>query len=58
MNNPLLFSRHDAVAIISIKDAPRNRMTLEFIDELEKLVLEIVADKSLALACERNRGAR
>ena len=47
MNKPLLFTRHDAVAIISINDAPRNRMTLEFIDELEKLVLEIAADDSL-----------
>jgi enoyl-CoA hydratase len=47
MNNPLLFTRRDAVAIIAINDAPRNRMTLEFIDELEQRVEEIAADDSV-----------
>ncbi len=47
MDTPLLFTRQDAVAIISINDAPYNRMTLEFIDRLEELVSEIAADDTL-----------
>jgi enoyl-CoA hydratase len=47
MNDPLLFTRRDAVVIISINDAPRNRMTLEFIDELERLVKEIADDDGI-----------
>lgn len=47
MNNSLLFTRRDAVAIISIDDAPVNRMTLEFIDELETLVEDIAADDTI-----------
>ena len=49
MNNPLLFTRRGAVAIISINDAPRNRMTLEFIDELEERVEEIASSILAAL---------
>ncbi len=47
MDNSLLFIRQDAVAIISINDAPYNRMTLGFIDRLEALVTEIAEDDSL-----------
>ena len=47
MDTPLLFTRRDAVAIISINDAPYNRMTLGFIDQLEELVIEIAGDDSL-----------
>ena len=47
MDTPLLFTRQDAVAIISINDAPHNRMTLDFIDRLEELVTEIAADDTL-----------
>lgn len=47
MSTPLLFTRQDAVAIISINDAPYNRMTLDFIDRLEELVDEIAADDAL-----------
>jgi enoyl-CoA hydratase len=47
MGDPFLFERQDAIAIISINDAPINRMTLEFIDELEVLVDEIAADDSV-----------
>ena len=47
MNNTLLFTRRHAVAIISINDAPVNRMTLEFIDELETLVEDIAADDAI-----------
>lgn len=47
MTNPFLLERQDAVAIISINDAPYNRMTLDFIDQLEVLVNEIAADKTI-----------
>ena len=47
MDKPLLFTRQDAVAIISINDAPYNRMTLDFIDQLEELVTGIAEDDSL-----------
>ena len=47
MNQPLLIEIDDAVAIISINDAPFNRMTLEFIDQLEALVDKIAADDSI-----------
>jgi len=47
MDTPLLLSRQDAVAIISINDAPYNRMTLDFIDRLEELVTEIAGDDTL-----------
>ncbi len=47
MSAPLLFTREDAVAIISINDAPYNRMSLEFMDTLEVLVNEIAEDVSI-----------
>lgn len=47
MDKPLILHRQDAVAIISINDAPYNRMTLEFIDQLEELVAELAADSSV-----------
>jgi enoyl-CoA hydratase len=47
VTQPFLLERQDAVAIISINDAPYNRMTLDFIDQLETLVEEIAADQSI-----------
>ncbi len=47
MSDALLFSREDAVAIISVNDAPRNRMTLDFVDELQSLVAQIAADDGI-----------
>ena len=47
MPEPLLFTREDAVAIVSINDAPYNRMSLEFMDKLELLVDEIADDDSI-----------
>ena len=44
MKEPLLFTLDDAVAIISVNDAPYNRMTLDFVDELESLVDDIGKD--------------
>ncbi len=47
MNKPLILHRQDAIAIVSINDAPYNRMTLEFIDQLEELVTELADDRSV-----------
>ncbi len=47
MSEPILFERRDAVAIISINDAPYNRMTLEFMDKLETLIDELAVDSSI-----------
>lgn len=47
MSAPFLLERQDAVAIISINDAPYNRMTLDFIDQLEALVAEIDTDDGI-----------
>jgi enoyl-CoA hydratase len=47
MTKPLLLERQDAIAIIAINDAPYNRMTLDFIDQLEELVNEIAADDGI-----------
>ena len=47
MTKPLILHRQDAVAIVSINDAPYNRMTLEFIDTLEGLVEELAEDNSV-----------
>jgi len=46
MVEPLLVERHDAVVIVSINDAPYNRMSLAFMDELERLVGELARDDS------------
>ncbi|MFP6614846.1 MAG: enoyl-CoA hydratase/isomerase family protein, partial [Candidatus Hydrogenedentota bacterium] len=47
MTKALLVDRQDSVAILSINDAPYNRMTLEFMDELETLVDELANDDSI-----------
>jgi enoyl-CoA hydratase len=47
MTKPFLVERQNAVTIISINDAPYNRMTLEFIDQLENLVNDIANDKGI-----------
>lgn len=47
MTVPLLLERQDAVVILSINDAPYNRMTLEFIDELERQVDQIGQDSGI-----------
>jgi enoyl-CoA hydratase len=43
----LLLEREEAVATVVINDAPWNRMSLEFMDELETLVPELASDKSV-----------
>lgn len=48
--------RHGPVAIIINNDAPINRMTLEFMDELEKIIPELGADKSVRAIIIRGAG--
>lgn len=47
MPEPLLVTKKDAVSIISINDAPYNRMSLDFIDQLEALLEELKTDDSV-----------
>ncbi len=44
MSEALLVERRDAVAILSINDAPRNRLSMEVVDALEVALEEIAAD--------------
>lgn len=44
---PFLFTREGALAIISINDAPWNKMTLKFMDDLEALIAELKDDHSV-----------
>ena len=43
----LLIDRREAVLVISINDAPYNRMSLKFMDDLEVLVEELSGDDSV-----------
>ena len=47
MSDALLFEVNSAVAVLTINDAPYNRMSLEFMDELEMRVAEIAADQKI-----------
>ena len=47
MTEPLLLERREAVAIVSINDAPFNRMTLEFMDKLEATVDALTIDDAV-----------
>ena len=44
---PLIVEKDGAVTTISINDAPWNRMSLEFMNELEALVEELAGDRSV-----------
>ena len=44
---PLVVEKDGGVTIISINDAPWNRMSMEFMDELEVLVEKLASDKSV-----------
>jgi enoyl-CoA hydratase/carnithine racemase len=46
-SRPLLIERRDAVAVVSINDAPHNRMSLAFMDELEERVAELEHDEAV-----------
>lgn len=47
MTAPLLVRREDALAILSVNDAPYNRLSLEFMDALEQEVSQIAAETSI-----------
>lgn len=44
---PFLYTREGGLAIISINDAPWNKMTLAFMDQLEILIPKLKADSSV-----------
>ena len=52
----LIFERVDQIGIITINDAPMNRMSLAFIDELEALLPKIEADDQLRAIVIRGAG--
>ncbi len=52
----LLLERDGPVAIITNNDAPRNRMTLEFIDALEETIAELADDTSVRAIIIRGAG--
>ena len=45
--SPLLVNKEGPVTVLSLNDDPLNRMSLEFMDELERRVNEIALDKSV-----------
>ena len=47
MDKSLLFEVEDAVAVLTINDAPYNRMSLDFMDTLEETVDEIAKDDAI-----------
>lgn len=47
VQSPLLLERDGAVATISINDAPINRMSLAFMDELEVVIADLGDDRSI-----------
>ena len=47
MEESLIFEIDDAVAILTINDAPYNRMSLDFMDSLEEMIIKIEKDDSI-----------
>ena len=47
MDKSLLFEVDNAVAVLTINDAPYNRMSLDFMDALEETVNEIAKDEAI-----------
>ena len=47
MSEILLYETKEAVAILTINDAPYNRMSLDFMDQLEDIVNKISVDSSI-----------
>ena len=43
-DQPLTYTRDESIAIVTINDAPYNRMSLEFMDALEERVQQIAQD--------------
>lgn len=55
---PLLIERHGAVEVILINDAPRNRMSLEFMDALEAEVERLKTDHFVRAVVIRGSGSQ
>ena len=53
---PLLLQRDGAVETLSINDAPRNRMSLEFMDALEAEIDRVATDSSVRALVIRGAG--
>lgn len=56
MGNALIIEREGRVATLINNDAPYNRMTLDFMDELEVAVTELAEDKSVGAIVIRGSG--
>ena len=56
MSEPLSIERDGRIAIVTNEDAPRNRMTLEFMDTLEVAQAELEADDSVGAVVIRGAG--
>jgi enoyl-CoA hydratase/carnithine racemase len=57
-SGPLLCERRGAIAIVSINDPPYNRMSLAFMDELERLVEVLQHDESVRAVVVTSAGAQ
>jgi enoyl-CoA hydratase/carnithine racemase len=55
--SPLLIERRDAVEILTINDAPRNRMGLAFMDALEAEVSRLAGDSGIRAVVLRGAGS-
>jgi enoyl-CoA hydratase/carnithine racemase len=55
-NAPIVIERRGAVETLVINDAPRNRMSLEFMDQLEQRVAELREDRRLRALVIRGAG--
>jgi len=55
--SPLLIERRGAVEVLTINDAPRNRMSLEFMDALEVEVARLAGDASVRAVALRGAGS-
>ena len=56
MSKAIIVERKNRVAIIINNDAPYNRMTLEFIDELEGIIHQLEEDESIGAVIIRGAG--
>jgi enoyl-CoA hydratase len=56
MSDALLIQRKGRVATLTNNDAPRNRMSLEFMDELEAAIADLAADDSIGAIVIRGAG--
>ena len=57
MSDPILVRKLDAVRVLSINDAPFNRMSLDFMDALEAQVEDLAADVSVRAVVLTGEGA-